>query len=155
MRKSVKRGEIMLIAAFVVDCAQQLIYLLRTLMAQKRIPEVEVFLDSPTVVSRCRPGPNESITTRPSVNSVSIRWARYALKELGHLNKKEQQRAFDAIGKLSDHPLKGGGLSDKWQGLRRLRVRVCCIISAFDGGPTPNLGRSRWPPTRGLSLTRR
>jgi len=50
MRKSVKRGGIMLISSFADGRAQQLIYLLQTLMAQERIPEVEIYLDSPMAV---------------------------------------------------------------------------------------------------------
>ncbi len=67
------------------------------------------------------------------MNSVSIRWDRRALKELGQLNKKEQQRVFDAVEGLRDDPLKGEALSGKWKGLRRLRIRVYRIIYAFDG----------------------
>ena len=50
VRESIQRGGIMLIASFAVGRAQQLIYLLQTLMAQERIPEVEVYLDSPMAV---------------------------------------------------------------------------------------------------------
>ncbi len=67
------------------------------------------------------------------MNSVSIRWERRALKELSQLNKKEQQRVFDAVGGLRDRPLKGEVLSGKWKGVRRLRVGVYRIIYAFDG----------------------
>ena len=67
------------------------------------------------------------------MNSVSIRWDQRALKELSQLNKREQQRVFDAVGGLRDRPLKGEALSGKWKGLRRLRVRVYRIIYAFDG----------------------
>ncbi len=67
------------------------------------------------------------------MNSVSIRWERRALKELGHLTKREQQRVFDAVGELRDHPLKGEALSGKWKGLRRLRLQSYRIIYAFDG----------------------
>ena len=67
------------------------------------------------------------------MNSVSIRWERRALKELGQLNKKEQQRIVDAVGELPGHPLQGEVLSGKWKGLRRLRVGIYRIIYAFDG----------------------
>ncbi len=67
------------------------------------------------------------------MNSVSIRWDRRALKELGQLNKKEQQRVFHGVEGLRDDPLKGEALSRKWKGLRRLRVGVHRIIYAFDG----------------------
>ncbi len=44
---SIKRGGVMLVAAFAVGRAQQLIYLLRVLIDQKRIPEIPIYLDSP------------------------------------------------------------------------------------------------------------
>ena len=44
---SIKRGGVMLIASFAVGRAQQLIYLLRILMEQKRIPGLPIYLDSP------------------------------------------------------------------------------------------------------------
>ncbi len=50
VRESIRRGGIMLIASFAIGRAQQLIYLLRTLMAHGRIPEMEIFLDSPMAI---------------------------------------------------------------------------------------------------------
>ena len=44
---AIKRGGVMLVAAFAVGRAQQLIYLLRVLIDQKRIPEMPIYLDSP------------------------------------------------------------------------------------------------------------
>jgi metallo-beta-lactamase family protein len=44
---AIKRGGVMLVAAFAVGRAQQLIYLLRVLIDQKRIPEIPIYLDSP------------------------------------------------------------------------------------------------------------
>jgi metallo-beta-lactamase family protein len=42
-----RRGGVMLVAAFAVGRAQQLIYLLQLLRQQKRIPDVPIYLDSP------------------------------------------------------------------------------------------------------------
>ncbi len=43
----IRRGGVILMAAFAVGRSQQLIYLLRILIEQKRIPELPIFLDSP------------------------------------------------------------------------------------------------------------
>jgi metallo-beta-lactamase family protein len=45
--RSVKRGGVVLFAAFAVGRAQQLIYLLQVLMNEGRIPALPIFLDSP------------------------------------------------------------------------------------------------------------
>ena len=47
---SIRRGGVMLVAAFAIGRAQQLIYLLRLLIEQNRIPELPIFLDSPMAV---------------------------------------------------------------------------------------------------------
>ena len=47
---AVGRGGMMLIASFAVGRAQQLVYLLRTLMAAGRVPEVPIWVDSPMAV---------------------------------------------------------------------------------------------------------
>jgi metallo-beta-lactamase family protein len=47
VHRSVKRGGVMLMAAFAVGRAQQLIYLLQVLKSQDRIPDMPIFLDSP------------------------------------------------------------------------------------------------------------
>jgi metallo-beta-lactamase family protein len=48
--EAVARGGLMLVASFAVGRAQQLVYLLRTLMAAKRIPNLPVWVDSPMAV---------------------------------------------------------------------------------------------------------
>ena len=48
--EAIDRGGMMLVASFAVGRAQQLVYLLRTLMAAKRIPQVPVWVDSPMAV---------------------------------------------------------------------------------------------------------
>ena len=48
--EAVDRGGMMLVAAFAVGRAQQLVYLLRTLMAAGRIPELPIWIDSPMAV---------------------------------------------------------------------------------------------------------
>ena len=45
--RSVERGGVMLVAAFAVGRAQQLIYLLQVLIKSRRIPDVPIYLDSP------------------------------------------------------------------------------------------------------------
>lgn len=50
VHRVVNRGGVMVMAAFAVGRAQQLIYLLEVLMGQKRIPELRIFLDSPMAV---------------------------------------------------------------------------------------------------------
>ncbi|HEX6961802.1 MAG TPA: MBL fold metallo-hydrolase [Lacipirellula sp.] len=47
VRRSVERGGAMIMAAFAVGRAQQLIYLLQILKSQDRIPDLPIFLDSP------------------------------------------------------------------------------------------------------------
>ena len=44
------RGGMMLVASFAIGRAQQLVYLLRTLMAAGRVPETPVWIDSPMAV---------------------------------------------------------------------------------------------------------
>jgi metallo-beta-lactamase family protein len=46
----IRRGGVMLVAAFAVGRAQQLIYLLQVLIRQGRIPEMPIYLDSPMAV---------------------------------------------------------------------------------------------------------
>lgn len=47
VQSAIRRGGVMLVAAFAVGRAQQLIYLLQVLIHQQRIPEMPIFLDSP------------------------------------------------------------------------------------------------------------
>jgi metallo-beta-lactamase family protein len=47
VHRSAQRGGVMLIAAFAVGRAQQLIYLLQVLKTQSRIPAIPIYLDSP------------------------------------------------------------------------------------------------------------
>jgi metallo-beta-lactamase family protein len=47
VKRSIARGGVMLIAAFAVGRAQQLIYLLQVLKSQNRIPDIPIYLDSP------------------------------------------------------------------------------------------------------------
>lgn len=46
----IRRGGVILVAAFAIGRAQQLIYLLRLLIEQGKIPELPIFLDSPMAV---------------------------------------------------------------------------------------------------------
>ncbi len=48
--EAVARGGMMLVASFAVGRAQQLVYLLRTLISARRIPELPVWVDSPMAV---------------------------------------------------------------------------------------------------------
>ncbi len=48
--EAIARGGMMLVASFAIGRCQQLVYLLRTLMATGRIPEVPVWIDSPMAV---------------------------------------------------------------------------------------------------------
>jgi metallo-beta-lactamase family protein len=50
VNEAVARGGMVLVAAFAVGRSQQLVYLLRTLMAGGRIPELPVWVDSPMAV---------------------------------------------------------------------------------------------------------
>ncbi len=47
---AVKRGGVLVVAAFAVGRSQQLIYLLRILMQQERIPVLPIYLDSPMAI---------------------------------------------------------------------------------------------------------
>ena len=49
-KESLARGGMMLVASFAIGRCQQLVYLLRTLMATGRLPEVPVWIDSPMAV---------------------------------------------------------------------------------------------------------
>ncbi len=51
IHESMRRGGVILFPAFAVGRAQQLIYLLRLLIAQRRIPELAIHVDSPMAVS--------------------------------------------------------------------------------------------------------
>jgi len=48
--EAIARGGMMLVASFAIGRSQQLVYLLRTLMATGRIPEVPIWIDSPMAV---------------------------------------------------------------------------------------------------------
>lgn len=48
--EAIARGGLMLVASFAVGRAQQLVYLLRTLMASGRVPSMPVWVDSPMAV---------------------------------------------------------------------------------------------------------
>ena len=47
VHRSLKRGGVMLFAAFAVGRAQQLTYLLQVLKSENRIPDIPIFIDSP------------------------------------------------------------------------------------------------------------
>ena len=49
-REAIARGGMMLVASFAIGRCQQLVYLLRTLMAAGRLPEIPVWIDSPMAV---------------------------------------------------------------------------------------------------------
>lgn len=51
VNRSVKRGGVMLIASFAVGRAQQLIYLLKVLMSEGKIPQLPIYLDSPMSIN--------------------------------------------------------------------------------------------------------
>ena len=51
VKTALARGGVMLMAAFAVGRAEQLIYLLQVLMAEERIPAFPIYLDSPMAVS--------------------------------------------------------------------------------------------------------
>jgi metallo-beta-lactamase family protein len=52
--EAIARGGVMLVASFAVGRSQQLVYLLRTLMAAGRVPEVPIWIDSPMAVDATR-----------------------------------------------------------------------------------------------------
>ena len=49
-KEAIARGGLMLVASFAIGRCQQLVYLLRTLMAAGRLPEIPVWVDSPMAV---------------------------------------------------------------------------------------------------------
>ncbi|MFM7108172.1 MAG: MBL fold metallo-hydrolase RNA specificity domain-containing protein [Planctomycetaceae bacterium] len=49
-KEAIARGGMMLVASFAIGRCQQLVYLLRTLMAAGRLPEIPVWVDSPMAV---------------------------------------------------------------------------------------------------------
>ncbi|MBI3448268.1 MAG: MBL fold metallo-hydrolase [Acidobacteria bacterium] len=49
-RRAFERGGVLLVPAFAVGRAQQVIYILRTLMERKRLPELKIHIDSPMAV---------------------------------------------------------------------------------------------------------
>jgi len=49
-KEAIARGGMMLVASFAIGRCQQLVYLLRTLMAAGRLPEIPVWIDSPMAV---------------------------------------------------------------------------------------------------------
>lgn len=52
--EAIQRGGVMLVASFAVGRSQQLVYLLRTLMATGRVPNVPIWIDSPMAVDATR-----------------------------------------------------------------------------------------------------
>ncbi len=53
-KEAIDRGGMMLVASFAIGRSQQLVYLLRTLMAAGRLPEVPIWIDSPMAVDATR-----------------------------------------------------------------------------------------------------
>lgn len=51
MRAALDRGGVILVPAFAVGRAQQLIYLLRVLIDQNKLPELPIYLDSPMAIN--------------------------------------------------------------------------------------------------------
>lgn len=49
-KEAIARGGVMLVASFAIGRCQQLVYLLRTLMAAGRVPETPIWVDSPMAV---------------------------------------------------------------------------------------------------------
>jgi metallo-beta-lactamase family protein len=49
-KEAIARGGMMLVASFAIGRSQQLVYLLRTLMAAGRLPEIPIWVDSPMAV---------------------------------------------------------------------------------------------------------
>ncbi|MGB8854864.1 MAG: MBL fold metallo-hydrolase [Pirellulales bacterium] len=49
-KEAIARGGMMLVASFAIGRCQQLVYLLRTLMAAGRLPEIPIWVDSPMAV---------------------------------------------------------------------------------------------------------
>ncbi len=49
-KEAIARGGMLLVASFAIGRCQQLVYLLRTLMAAGRLPEIPVWIDSPMAV---------------------------------------------------------------------------------------------------------
>jgi metallo-beta-lactamase family protein len=50
VNEAIARGGLLLVASFAIGRSQQLVYLLRTLMAAGRVPEVPIWVDSPMAV---------------------------------------------------------------------------------------------------------
>ena len=51
VNQGIKRGGVLLFAAFAIGRSQQLIYLLRMLIERNRIPQLPIFLDSPMAIN--------------------------------------------------------------------------------------------------------
>jgi metallo-beta-lactamase family protein len=54
VKQALTRGGVILVAAFAVGRAEQLIFLLRELIRLKRIPELPIYLDSPMAISSAK-----------------------------------------------------------------------------------------------------
>ena len=78
--QAMKRGGILVIPAFAVGRAQQVIYVLNTLMRQQRIPDLPIHLDSPMAVEATRiyaahPGEQEArgeLTARNVITHTTV-----------------------------------------------------------------------------------
>jgi metallo-beta-lactamase family protein len=79
--ESMKRGGVLVIPAFAVGRAQQVIYVLNTLMREKRIPDLPIHLDSPMAVQATRiyaahPGEQEAqrgeLTARNVITHATV-----------------------------------------------------------------------------------
>jgi len=69
----------------------------------------------------------------PTPTTPTILWERRAVKELGGLPPRAQERIVVAVEGLRRDPLAGRVLSGEWKGLRRLRVGDYRVVYGFDG----------------------
>ncbi|NDC63398.1 MAG: MBL fold metallo-hydrolase [Planctomycetia bacterium] len=84
-KEAIARGGMMLVASFAIGRCQQLVYLLRTLMAAGRLPELPVWIDSPMAVDAMevfrRHGDEHDFTEaklQGVAESLSSPWVRMA-----------------------------------------------------------------------------
>lgn len=94
---ALERGGVMLMAAFAVGRAQQLIYLLDRLMLERRIPRLPVYLDSPMANSA-----TEIYYTRLAHGDVTDEDAAGAVRALGNRDLRlarsvEESKAINAV----------------------------------------------------------
>ncbi|HEV7223672.1 MAG TPA: MBL fold metallo-hydrolase [Pirellulales bacterium] len=94
---AVERGGMMVVAAFAVGRAQQLIYLLQVLTARKEIPELPIYLDSPMAINASRIYAAHVAEQDLSEAKISSLSAKLAARQVHLARTVEESKRINAV----------------------------------------------------------